>query len=338
MNLYRALKGLDEMAKDWPSIKKSLKQLPNVKKKLKQLTGKTEEIENRLKQIETRRPQEALWETWNPDFMPANLPARPTTGALCKQEDFLREDFKTWCALIRRSPVFHRKLWEFVYIIKSLQERGMLCTGKRGLGFAVGTEPLPAAFASLDCEIVATDIEPEVGQSKGWDQGNQLCRSLDDLNREGICDEKRFLELCTYRAVDMNHIPDDLREFDFTWSSCSFEHLGSIEKGLAFLRNQMKTLKPGGWAVHTTEFNVSSNDETLEEENCVIFRQRDIERVVGELRAEGNFVEEMDYSLGWMPFDYKVDTPPYKHNPHLRLQFSKFVCTSVGIIIRKRMA
>jgi hypothetical protein len=101
------------------------------------------------------------------------------------------------------------------------------------------------------------------------------------------------------------------------------------------LRNQLATLKPGGIAVHTTEFNLSSNDETLETDNCVAFRQRDIDKVVSELRAEGHEVAELDYSLGWLPHDYKVDTPPWGI-PHLRLKLAHFVCTSIGIVITKQ--
>ena len=235
-------------------------------------------------------------------------------------------------------PEFHRKQWEFVYILESLEQRGMIKAGNRGLAFAVGTEPLPAIFASEGCQVVATDLNPDIGLEKGWNNGNQLCFGLDQLNTVGICDPEKFRSLCSYRPVDMNAIPDDLRDFDFNWSSCSFEHLGSIEKGLDFLKNQLKTLKPGGWAIHTTEFNVSSNDETLESENCVIFRQRDIEKVVAEIRADGHFVAELDYSLGWLPYDYKVDVPPYSLSPHLRLQLDKYICTSIGIIIQKKSA
>ncbi len=78
----------------------------------------------------------------------------------------------------------------------------------------------------------------------------------------------------------MNDIPGDLEGFDFNWSSCSFEHLGSIEKGINFLMNQLKTLKPGGWAVHTTEFNVSSDDKTIESGDTVVYRKKDIEKAV----------------------------------------------------------
>ena len=134
----------------------------------------------------------------------------------------------------------------------------------------------------------------------------------------------------------MNSIPADLTGFDFNWSSCSFEHLGSIKKGLNFLKNQLNTLKPGGWAVHTTEFNISSHDLTLDNANTVIFRRRDIEKLVKELREAGHFVEELDYSLGALPEDFHVDLFPYKSDHHLRLQLAGFVATSIGIIIRKK--
>ena len=35
-------------------------------------------------------------------------------------------------------------------------------------------------------------------------------------------------------------------QFDFVWSACAFEHLGSILNGLEFVVNSVKCLKPGG--------------------------------------------------------------------------------------------
>ncbi|MBK7559823.1 MAG: hypothetical protein IPI54_17045 [Chitinophagaceae bacterium] len=134
----------------------------------------------------------------------------------------------------------------------------------------------------------------------------------------------------------MNDIPADLVDFDFNWSSCSFEHLGTIEKGITFLRNQLKTLKPGGWAVHTTEYNISSNDETQDNNDSVFYRKRDIEKIVSLLRADGHFVDEPDYALGGLPEDFKVDIYPYKQDVHLKLQVDKFVVTSIGLIIQKK--
>ncbi len=237
---------------------------------------------------------------------------------------------------MNEQPRFHRKQWEFVYNMQALWERGCIGPGKKGLVFAVGTEPAPSIFANYGCEILATDIFPQKGIEKGWTTDNQLCFGLESLNTRMLCEEAVFLEKVKYRAVDMNEIPDDLEEFDFNWSSCSFEHLGTIEKGLNFLKNQLKTIKPGGWAVHTTEFNVSSNDETQDNNDTVIFRYRDIERLIKELRESGHFVEDQDYSLGGMPEDFQVDTIPHQQDIHLKLQIDRFVVTSLGLIIQKK--
>ncbi len=254
---------------------------------------------------------------------------------LCKAMDFKAGWFQRWCIELEEQPNFHRKQWEFVYVMQALWERDCLVEGKHGLVFAVGTEPLPAMFAKYGVNILATDIIPEKGIEKGWDNG-QLCFGVDDLNRRGICPSDEFKKRVSYRAVDMNDIPADLTGYDFNWSSCSFEHLGTLEKGMAFLKNQLNTLKPGGWAVHTTEYNISSNDETQENNDTVIYRQRDIERIVNELQEEGHFVEELDLSLGGLPEDFMVDTEPHQQKVHVKLQVDKYVVTSIGLIIQKK--
>ena len=255
---------------------------------------------------------------------------------LCKAKDVQADWYLRWCNELDEQPNFHRKQWEYVYITQALWERGCIAENKKGLVFAVGTEPLPALFASYGCSILATDIYPGKGIEMGWDNGNQLCFGVDALNKRGICNDKLFKEKVSYRAVDMNDIPADLVGFDFNWSSCSFEHLGTLEKGLRFLKNQLSTLKPGGWAVHTTEYNIASNDETQENNNTVIYRQRDIEHIVNELREEGHFVEELDLSIGGLPEDFMVDTEPHQQKVHLKLQVDKYVVTSLGLIIRKK--
>ncbi len=255
---------------------------------------------------------------------------------LCKAQDFHSKWYKWWCCELNEAPRFHRKQWEFVYNMQALWERGCIMPGKRGLVFAVGTEPAPSIFAKYGCDILATDILPEKGVEKGWITDNQLCFGLESLNTRKLCNDVVLKERVQYRPVDMNDIPDDLLGFDFNWSSCAFEHLGSIEKGLMFLKNQLKTLKPGGWSVHTTEFNISSNDETQDHNDTVIFRQRDIEHIVNELRKEGHFVEEIDFSIGGLPEDYQVDVSPHRQEVHVKLQVGRFVVTSLGIIIQKK--
>lgn len=254
---------------------------------------------------------------------------------LCKAQDFHQDWYHRWCAEMKEMPRFHRKQWEYAYNMQALWERGCIREGSRGLVFAVGTEPGPSIFAGYGCRILATDILPERGKEKGWDNG-QLCFGLESLNARQLCSDQLLQEKISYRPLDMNQIPDDITGFDFNWSSCSFEHLGSIEKGLTFLKNQLKTLKPGGWAVHTTEYNISSNEATQDLNETVIFRQRDIEQVITELREEGHFVEETDFSMGGMPEDFLVDLTPHRQEIHVKLQVGRFVVTSLGLIIRKK--
>lgn len=256
---------------------------------------------------------------------------------LCKAKDFEMEWYKRWCNELNEKPNYHRKQWEYVYIMQALWERGCIASNKKGLVFAAGTEPLPALFAHHGCEILATDIFPEIGIEKGWNNG-QLCFGVEQLNQRGLCNEEIFKQKVTYMPVDMNQIPVTITGYDFNWSSCSFEHLGSIEMGCLFLKNQLNTLKPGGWAVHTTEYNVSSNDETQDNNETVVYRQKDIDKIITEIRQLGHFVEELDYSLGGLPQDFNVDLHPHQQKVHLKLQLDKYVVTSLGLIIQKKMS
>ncbi len=255
---------------------------------------------------------------------------------LCKAKDMQADWYQRWCRELNEKPKFHRKQWEFVWVMQALWERDCIQKGKKGLVFAVGTEPGPSIFANYGCDILATDIFPEKGKAMGWTNADQLCFGIESLNTRKLCDDATLGKHVSYRPVDMNDIPGDLTGFDFNWSSCSFEHLGTIEKGIKFLKNQLKTLKPGGWAVHTTEFNVSSNEKTIDHADTVIFRKKDIDKLVAELRQSGHFVEELDYSLGGLPEDFMVDIFPHRQDVHLKLQLNEFVVTSIGLIIQKR--
>ncbi len=280
------------------------------------------------KSIVQHRPRE-----WNTSLV---FDSGKRKSELCKAKDWQTEWFNRWVKELNEPARYHRKQWEFIFVMQALWERGCIAEGKKGLVFAVGTEPGPSIFANYGCDILATDIFPEKGKEKGWMTGDQLCFGIESLNKRGLTDNKTLQEHVQYRAVDMNDIPKDLRGFDFNWSSCSFEHLGSIQKGLEFLKNQLKTLKPGGWAVHTTEFNISSNDQTLDNCDTVIFRKRDLDKLAKELRGRGHFVEELDYSLGGLPEDFNVDVYPHSEEVHLKLQLNEYVVTSIGLIIQKR--
>ncbi|MEI7578677.1 MAG: FkbM family methyltransferase [bacterium] len=254
---------------------------------------------------------------------------------ICKQEDYSRPFFKEITAELKEGASLHRKLWEYVMIVQALKERRLLLPGKKGLVFGVGTEQLPALFAKYGCEILATDLPDNSEKKALWSPDNQFSSDLSQLNRSQICPVLDFEKNVIFRSIEMNDIPDDLGEFDFTWSSCALEHLDSLENGLNFLLNQFKLLKPGGFAVHTTELNLSSNQATLRDGTTVLYRKRDLEELFIRLKKLGAIVAEVNFASGTKVYDNFVDIPPYKQNPHLKMKLAEFVTTSVMIIFQK---
>ncbi len=255
---------------------------------------------------------------------------------LCTQKDMETPSFQRWGDILREPHLWmHRKLWEWCFITEVLHDEGLLSPGHRGLGFAVGHEPLAAYFASTGASILASDLELDRAAEAGWVESNEHAASLAKLNDRGLCDDEQFARLVQFRPVDMtNFDPVDLGEFDFVWSSCAFEHLGSLDAGHRYVVEAMKCLKPGGLAVHTTEFNVASDDATVTEGATVIYRQRDIEALAEDLRSQGHLVS-VDFDRGTQLADYHVDVPPYTHDPHLKLHLMGFTTTSVGIAVRR---
>ena len=242
--------------------------------------------------------------------------------------------YRYWCSRMGLQPLYNRKVWEFCFILQALVTRDMMRSGRRGLGFGVGKEPLASVMASEGCNIVATDLEVETAKAAGWVATDEHAGMLEDLLYPNVIEEKAFRDRVSYQHCDMNNISDELIDFDFCWSSCAFEHLGSIEKGLNFVEASLRTLKPGGLAVHTTEFNCSSNTDTVREGGTVLFRRRDIEQIADRLRTKGHTIETSFY-VGETEVDCHIDEPPYRHDRHLKLALGSFLTTSYGLIIRK---
>lgn len=271
---------------------------------------------------------------------PPIIPGVPGANVLphsiaCRSDSFLQPWFSYWTARFRVRMRQHRKLWEFVFICQALWERGALRPGSRGLGFGVGTEPMAAVFASEGCKIVGTDMAPDGATALGWIEGQQHALGKEALRRPELCPDDVFEENVSFRVVDMNYVPDDLTGFDFCWSSCALEHLGSIELGLAFIERSLDCLKPGGWAVHTTELNLSSNDDTVDHMGTVLFRQQDFLALAERLAANGHRLAPLDFDPGDGPADRYVDVAPFLQDPCLKIALMGYVTTSFGLIIQK---
>lgn len=242
--------------------------------------------------------------------------------------------YAQWCDALHESPSTHRKQWEFCYILQALQTAGMLEAGRRALGFGVGDEPLTAAFAARGIAVMATDLDVEHAAQRGWIETEQHARSKEMLNGRDLCPPEQFDRLVNFRSMDMNRIDPDLKGFDFCWSACALEHLGSIEHGLRFIEASLACLQPGGVAVHTTEFNCQSDHRTLDNASTVLFRKRDLIALARRLRRRGHEIV-LNFDTGDQPLDLHIDVPPYAQDNHLKLQIAQWVTTSFGVIVRK---
>ena len=253
-----------------------------------------------------------------------------------------------WCAELRMTLMYHRKIWELAYVLQALHEHGCLAAGKRGLGFGCGVEPIPSYLAAQDVAVTVTDMAPDDRRVAGWASSNEHLSALEQSFHGHLVGREMFEKNVELRYVDMNTIPDTLRGYDFCWSICALEHLGSIRKGLDFIVNAMATLRPGGIAVHTTEYNFWNDAETIDNWTTVLFQKKHFIDITATLRAEGHDVADLDLSPGTEILDRFIDIPPFAHDltpeltsfahavPHLKVSVDGFPATCFGIIIRRK--
>ena len=262
-------------------------------------------------------------------------PEEPTlehpVSQLCTIHQF-RQPYQELCRSFGEIPRVHRKQWEFAYILQALRQSGALQNKARGLGFAVGREPLPSCFAAHGCEIVATDMAAE--QAHKWARTNQYGGNIQAIWRPELINWDDFERKVSFRVADMREVPTDLSKFDFCWSSCALEHLGNLTTGLNFIKRSLYCLKPGGIAIHTTEFNLKSNYRTEETGDTVIYRENDILKLTDELQRKG-FKIDLNLNPGSHVLDDYIDTVD-DAELHTRCNnHNKITSTSIGLIIRK---
>jgi FkbM family methyltransferase len=276
------------------------------------------------------------------------LVSKPTT-----QSDIESPWFRYWCSEIKAAPLYHRKLWEFAFVLQVLFEHDLLREAVRGIGFGCGREPLAAYFASKHMDVLVTDLAPEEVAGRGWAETGQHAAAKESAFFPDIVSWEEFDRHVEHSHLDMNDIPALPRAYDFCWSVCSLEHLGTIQKGLDFIVNSLATLKPGGLAIHTTEFNYLSADETIDNWPTVLFLRKHFEQLKSRVEAEGHEFLGPDFNVGDRGLDRFIDVPPYapgegwpspdgwadpRQPGHLKLAIDGFACTCFGLVIRKAAA
>jgi hypothetical protein len=80
---------------------------------------------------------------------------------------------------------------------------------------------------------------------------------------------------------------------------------------LDFIVRSAHLLNPGGVATHATEFNILSDNATLEENWGVIYRRRDILDLGKTLESVGLRLVSPNFDVGDHQYDLEFDTPPY---------------------------
>jgi len=229
----------------------------------------------------------------------------------------------------------HRKVWEFVYVLRAAEQYGLLAEGRRAVGFGVGQEPIPAALAAHGVSVLATDLDASQADSDAWIVTGQHLAGLQALSMPQIAPDEVLERLVTIRYVDMNAIPDDLGSFDLVWSCCGLEHLGSPRAGLDFVSRSLDLLRPGGVAVHTTELELTRRGTTADYGHLAVYRPADLDELVRDARDRGFEVNTNWYVALETPADRWIADHPYDDPAHLKLVIRDSVSTSVGLLIRR---
>jgi len=280
------------------------------------------------------------------------------TSRICRESDFRSPWYEHWRLRIAKGAPelqsgeesvwglvwegmqgkwMHRKLWEWCAIAQALFERGMLSENRQGMGFAVGKEPLASLFAAQGVQVVASDFIDEVTPAK-WGTTGQLATGLDATHWPGLVAEDVYRTRVRFMNVDMRNLrPLPHEKFHFVWSSCAFEHLGSLKAGIEFVLGAMRLVRRGGLAVHTTEYNISSNRKTVSKGDIVIYRRRDIEKMDRLLEKIGCKIESIDFNPGTDPNDLSFDYPSYYSHgrQHIKLSLLGHITSSILLIVRK---
>lgn len=269
-----------------------------------------------------------------------NIVSKPTT-----QKDMESSWFLYWCKEIKVAPIYHRKLWEHAFILQVLYENNLIKSDVKGIGFGCGQEPLPSYFASKNIKVIASDLDPKNDAARAWIETDQHSASKEIFFFPDLVDRSTFDSNVEHRFIDMNNIPNLGEKFDFCWSVCAMEHLGSIKKGLNFVENSLSILKPGGIAIHTTEFNYLYDDKTIDNWGSVLFRKKDFMALSDRLKKSGHTLIGPDFDTGNGVLDMFIDVPPFGDKDkyfnretlaHLKVDIDGFPATCFGLIIRKK--
>lgn len=275
-----------------------------------------------------------LWSQINRNVAPISVPHPiELEWAIVRQETMDAALFQYWMNELKQRAGYHRKAWETFLILQTLWQHGCFGIGKEGLGFGVGKEALPAYFASRGSTVLATDMPISDEARRKWkDTGQHSLGDINNFNLQNLCPPDILISRVEYRAVDMNYVPADLQGFDFVWSAGSLDHVGSIMDAFNFIITSLRCLKPGGIAVHTSEYSLLPSNINATEGDTVFFREEDVKSLYETLKKLGYTLPPLNLNRGQRALDFQHDKPPYTSEPHLSLESCGLINTSIVFV------
>lgn len=260
--------------------------------------------------------------------------------------DFNLPEYHQWVKRLHlENAPHHAKFWEQMMIYEALKSHGVLKKGSRGIGFGVGTEPLVSVFANEGAEVLATDQAPE-DEALAWDNG-QLAKGKNSLFDKRLIDKKKFDKNVSFEHHDMNTFNRSwVNKFDFAWSNCVIGHLGSMKLSEKHLVRHSKYIKYGGVSVLTTELNISSLTETVEDNSgTIIWRLSDLRRLFSRMLDEDMIASRFKLRLiddetdNYIYYEIGTNTPDGTYLPGAyitKIPFSNYAIVQIQILFKKR--
>jgi hypothetical protein len=270
-----------------------------------------------------------------PDPEPQLDPNIPIQSQLVTFSQIFTPWYNSSALEMGEEPRLHRKQWEYVYIYTALKQLGKLKPGMKGIGFGVGREPLAGLFCKHGASVLATD-QPPSDDSDLWAKTNEHM-TAEVINERKLCPPEQAEKLLKHQFMKMDVIPPEVQNYDFVYSCGSLEHIGTIKQSIQYIMDSIKILRPGGVAVHTTEYNVLSYDYTVDSAGTVSLRQKDFRELEKQITAAGHKLVKLNFNLGTQPQDYHIDYQFTKNTQnHMKVHiYNDLITTSIGLVIHR---
>lgn len=140
-----------------------------------------------------------------------------------------------------------RKWWEWEYIAECAEILDCLNKNSIAAGLGVGQEPLSFYFSNFCQTVLATDI---YSSETSWSEAR--VETIESIYQSSpISFDRSKLKI---ENSDMRQISVKDKSVDFVWSTSSIEHLPTLFDVFQVYLEIARILKPGGYAILTTEF------------------------------------------------------------------------------------